>query len=243
MATAAQVAQFRQAQSDVVTLALRELEAFWRSLDTDDPYAAVRALERFLPELVQAYGEIGAGVAADFYEDLRSQSPAVRQAYSAIMADVVPLEQATASARWAAGPLFAEVADREGALARVVKMTDRLVKAPGRTTLLDNVERDPARARFARVPTGTSTCAFCLMLASRGAVYSSGREAGWEMGKYHDLCDCVPTPMWDGDAYPDGYDPKALKDIYKRGLKASETGDLNGPEGVLNAIRRMQNDT
>ena len=238
MATTARVAEFRKAQQDVVALAYRDLRAFWRSVDPTDARAAVIALEAFLPELIQAYGEIGASVAADFYEDLREENPRVRSAYRAVMGDAVPVEQIRASARWAVGPLFSANPDGVAALARVVSMTDRYVKAIGRETVTLNVERDPARARFARVPSGASTCAFCLLLASRGAVYSSGREAGWQMGKYHSHCDCVPTPVWDGDELP--YDREGILDIYKRALRESPTGELKGADGVLSKIREIE---
>lgn len=46
-------------------------------------------------------------------------------------------------------------------------------------TIIANVGRDKDKgARFARIPTGFETCTFCLMLASRGAVYHSRKMAG-----------------------------------------------------------------
>lgn len=46
-------------------------------------------------------------------------------------------------------------------------------------TIIANVGRDRDKgAMFARVPTGFETCAFCLMLASCGAVYHSRKTAG-----------------------------------------------------------------
>lgn len=43
--------------------------------------------------------------------------------------------------------------------------------------------------RYARVPFGNS-CAFCLMLASRGFVYHSTTSAGEDKGHYHSNCHC-----------------------------------------------------
>ena len=51
---------------------------------------------------------------------------------------------------------------------------------------------------FARVPTGTETCTFCLMLASRGAVYHTRKTAG-ERGRFHRGCDCKVVPSVEGD--------------------------------------------
>ncbi|WP_419060046.1 hypothetical protein [Ellagibacter isourolithinifaciens] len=51
---------------------------------------------------------------------------------------------------------------------------------------------------FARVPTGTETCTFCLMLASRGAVYHSRKTAG-EFKHFHRNCDCKVVPSFEVD--------------------------------------------
>lgn len=61
-----------------------------------------------------------------------------------------------------------------------------------------------SRYRWTRITVGTS-CAFCTMLASRGAVYLSRETAGGTLSsKFHDDCDCVVLPFADsGDV--DGY--------------------------------------
>ena len=238
MATAADVAAFRQIHRDVTALAYRDLLAFWRTLDPSDPIGTVRALEAFVPDLVQAYGQMGASVAADFYDDLRERSPAVAVAYQAYVGDAIPIEQIAASTRWAAGPLFTPRDDfAEVTLGRVVDITDRLIKQHGRDTVSENVRRDPARPRYARVPTGPDTCAFCLMLAARGPVYATEATAS---DKYHGHCDCVPTPVWNGDALPEDYPLDRYQDIYLRAKRDSDTGAAKGSDGVLAAMRKQQ---
>jgi len=66
---------------------------------------------------------------------------------------------------------------------------------------------DANDVRYARVPTGSETCPWCLMLASRGFVYHS--EAFAEHGK-HKGCDCIVLPGKDGVTQIDGYDPDEL---------------------------------
>ena len=70
--------------------------------------------------------------------------------------------------------------------------------------------------RYARVPTGTDTCDFCLMLASRGFVYYDQAKA--EEGS-HAHCDCVCVPGNGADATSptqiEGYDPNALYDLWQ----------------------------
>lgn len=85
-------------------------------------------------------------------------------------------------------------------------------------TIIANVGRDRDKgAMFARVPTGIETCPFCLMLASRGAVYHSRKTAG-EWGRFHRGCDCKVVPSFEGD--PDaelvqGVKPRELYERYK----------------------------
>ena len=48
------------------------------------------------------------------------------------------------------------------------------------------------------MPTGFETCTFCLMLASRGAVYHTRKSAG-EWKHFHRECDCKVAPSCVGN--------------------------------------------
>src|SRR5690606_3438951 len=195
MATPAEVAAYRRSQQNVVTLARAALVEWWRDLDVSDAQAGVAALETFVPELVAAYGDVAAVVAADWSESLRDQAR-VPGAYRAVLADTAPAGQAQAVARWAAGPLFSAEPDSGHALRLLSGAVQRLVQRAGRDTMLRNGDRDPSRPRWARVPHG-KTCAFCIMLASRGAVYLSA-EAGGTWTRWHHDCDWPPQPARPG---------------------------------------------
>lgn len=97
-------------------------------------------------------------------------------------------------------------------------------------TIIANVGRDRDKgAAFARVPAGTETCTFCLMLASRGAVYHSRKTAG-EFKHFHRNCDCKVVPSFEGD--PDaelvqGVKPRELYERYKRFKQIDSTEDLS----------------
>lgn len=66
-------------------------------------------------------------------------------------------------------------------------------------TVIANCGRDRREGvRFARVSTGLETCTFCLMLASRGAVYHT-RESAGEFSHYHRRCDCKVVPGFADD--------------------------------------------
>lgn len=62
--------------------------------------------------------------------------------------------------------------------------------------------------RYARVPLGNS-CAFCLMLSTRGFVYLSRTSAGEDKGHYHAHCHCKIVASKKGTTI-DGYDPEGL---------------------------------
>lgn len=243
------------ANRDIATLVTSQITAFWRGVDVSTPESAREALNGFVPELVRTYGEAAALVAANFYDDLRDKARA-KGSFQAVLADPVAVAQVQGMIRWAVGPLAGEPAydteitndagarervtvpavppDPRSALKRVTLAAVRLARQPGRLTIADNARRDPAKARWARVPSG-KTCAFCSLLASRGAVYQSRDTAG--MRHYHDDCDCEPTPMWDGDDYPEGYDPDALYSQYQAARADAGSGQV---KPILSALRQQQ---
>lgn len=233
MATAQDVNEFRSAQNGIVRLAQADLITFWATLDVTDAVGTKAALEVFMPELLNQYGDVAATVAANFFDNAR-EAAKVRRVYRAVMSESLPTEQIQASTRAVIKPLFG-VPDPNQALSNLNDVTDRLVKQAGRDTIELNVSKDPAKARYARVPTGAKTCAFCLALASRGAVYSKASNHG-----YHGDCDCVPTPMWDGDEYPDGYNPQDLEDMYAIAAGDADRATLKGPDGILASLRKQQ---
>lgn len=92
-------------------------------------------------------------------------------------------------------------------------------------TIIANVGRDRDKGtRFARVPTGFETCAFCLMLASRGAVYHTRKSAG-EWKHFRRGCDCKVVPSFERDLdaeLVEGVRPKGLRE--RMALMEKQTG-------------------
>lgn len=235
MPTRADVERLAAAYRDVRTLAVRDLEQLWRSLRLDDPMEVRQALEDLLPDLTTGYGELAATVAADIYDEMRAESNAPGS-FTPVLAGSYAIEAVRANARWAIGPLFSSRPDPDAALSRLAGEVDRMSLQPGRETIAESVRRDPAKPRWARVPTGPETCAWCLSLASRGAIYRSRETAGgaWD---WHRDCDCTPTPFWPKDPYPDGYDPDGLYEVYAEARAQAGSGDL---KTVLSKLRELQ---
>lgn len=81
---------------------------------------------------------------------------------------------------------------------------------------------------WARVLTGAENCGFCVMLASRGPVYTSAEDAGsltasaalrdagatpW-VNTYHPNCDCMVVPVYDYGNWPGRDSYKKLEQLY-----------------------------
>lgn len=236
MLTAERIEAHRVAQSAIRDAARRELEQWWASAYGPgmDPVVARASLTEMLAYLSRKYGDAAAGVAADLYDDMRA-SAGVEGAFRAVLADAVPAGQVEASARWAAGPLWRAEPDGAAVLRAASAVTDRWVKRAATGTVYGSAVRDPARPRVARVPRGTATCAFCVMLASRGAVYVSAGSAGG-VRRFHGGCDCETVTVFRGDRLPAGYDLGTYRDMYSAAVRHAGSSDASR---VLAAMREM----
>ena len=110
---------------------------------------------------------------------------------------------------------------------QVLQRIDYEMKRSANMSVVENGRRDPKKVRYARVPTGSETCDFCLMLASRGFVYQS--ESTASASHVHSHCDCRITPGWDGMEVED-YDPSSIYDRWQDAIdaKAKERAERKG---------------
>ena len=93
---------------------------------------------------------------------------------------------------------------------QVLQRIDYEMKRSAGESMFANGRRDPRRPKYARVPTGDETCDFCLMLASRGFVYSSEATGGAvKLDHYHSGCNCRVVCQWEDGGVED-YDTKAI---------------------------------
>lgn len=210
LTTRADVELLRDAGRGVTQLAQGDLRSFWLSLDLTKPESARDELLEFVPALVREYGDVAATVAAEWYEQVRLEQVG---AYNATTVNVTNRAQVQGSVRYAAGQLFTD--DPGKMLALVAGGVQRYVLASQRGTVARNVQQDPSKPRFARVPTGAKTCAWCTLLASRGFVYLNRQTAGIN-DHYHDDCNCQAVAEWDSSQSGiAGYDPADLSAKYE----------------------------
>lgn len=237
MTSRADIDRLNQATANAVSLARDDLSRFLSSLDLTQPEVVRDELIDFVPRLTATYGDVAATAAAEWYEAMRSQSRS--ESYAALLADPADRAQVVGSVRYAAGHLFTD--DPLAVLAVLNGSVQRYVAYSGRSTVARNASHDPARPRFARVPRGAKTCAFCEMLASRGWVYNTEKTAGVDPSHYHDDCDCQVVPEWErGQVHIAGYDPDAM---YSRYLDAAgQVGNTTDTKAILAQMRRAYPD-
>lgn len=179
------------------------------------------------------YGQAAATLAAQYYDSRRTEArPPSR--FRAEVADPVPQEQVDKTVDWALhddAPEDGGVAPQ--ALDRLTQNAQRFILEPGRVTITTSTEKDPAKPKYARIPHGDNPCAFCLMLAERGAVYHSAKTAG-DGNDYHNDCNCVPEPVWEGQE--PSYDAQDASDMYAKARAEVGTGNT---KAILAKMREM----
>lgn len=104
----------------------------------------------------------------------------------------------------------------------------RLALNAGRHHVETLVAADPQATGYQRVIKSKRPCAFCAMLASRGAVYKAGRYP--PRTKYHDNCSCVAIPLFKGSK-------QHQQAAFYSALWAEVTKGLRGKQAV-NAFRK-----
>ncbi len=166
-------------------LCLRDLGNVWAALaPADGPWdelkqRLVSALGQFLPDVVDPYVQATAAATATWYDELAPRDP-----YKATVPDdIVTTDRIKQSISWAINTALTA----ESALTQLRGSVQRMVADGHRETLVHNAVREGVR--FQRVTHG-GACDWCLLMASRGAVYHSAASA--IRGHDHDACIAVP---------------------------------------------------
>lgn len=178
---------------------------------TRNPHASPAAVQREAARLIAQHGAAAAQTAKAYYVAERRAVPELPRYRATAHPELDNVDVALR---------LRESYDQADELRGLGPAVNRLVEQAGRQTITRNARRDPAAPRWARVPIGP-TCAWCLMLASRGAVFLTEASAGGGRGGtvFHPYCDCQPVPVWPGQSPP--YDVAALRDIYVQARVAS----------------------
>jgi hypothetical protein len=219
-----------QASQAAVALGLTlAIEGLWPHLNLADLRGSLPAFKAAVAQQVIAHAQASATLAARQYRSERARA-GVRGGFTPVPADPPSVEEIAQSVDWAVQPLWnanvAAHAESGGtativeapaapepstevppagsaiadAKARLAAASERQALDAGRDTIIENAQRDAKARGWARVPE-PGACSFCLMLATRGAVYRSESKAAF---KSHDNCRCHVEPVFNA------YEPSAL---------------------------------
>lgn len=233
MISVAEFAAYNRAVAKIGDRAASDVEAAvlaWCRAHGDATVAEKREAAKLIMEgFVQGYDDVAAEFAAQWYDDLAEREGARLQ--QAVTVTTYRPKSVDEVARYQAKKL---VKGGDGAFARACGEYARNDAFRSlNETIISNVGRDKDRGvRFARVPTGFETCTFCIMLASRGAVYHTRKSAG-EFKHFHRHCDCKVVPGF-GDN-PDaelveGVRPEELRDLYVQLNEIDEDAGLSAKQ-------------
>jgi hypothetical protein len=218
----ASAGRWRAAQRGLTRLLLRDLLTLRRLINPNRLQATVPPWVDAVTEVVTRYSETSATLAADFYDGER-EAAGVPGSFTVPLADAPPDEQVDASMRWATKDLWprdeavATVAQQEpldvrleAAMAKADGAAQKLVADRGRATLRQAVKADPQAVAYARAA-ALGACAFCRLMASRGAVYATAESAGRDANalftgdasvvKFHNDCHCAIVPVFRGQRF------------------------------------------
>lgn len=145
------------------------------------------------------------------------------------------------STRARARAIFKQDPDFVGFIDSVSSMVNDHIRHASDWAVMETVSatnksgKNKRELRFARVPQGP-TCAFCIMLASRGFVYTTeekGTHRKSDGDKFHPGCDCKAMPGVNGITKIEGYNPDELLKRYYDCLATINDGHTTLTEGPL----------
>lgn len=167
---------------DLTELITADASSIMKALEGGDPHVTQDALREVLPELTAPYAASAGETAAAVYLEERDNA-GVTGLYPASTAPVLPAAQRLqALAGWSTAVLFANPAATVEALDRLAGGLTRVIFDVQRDTVWDLGANDSVGVRYQRMAL-PGCCAFCAMLASRGASYTSEAAAAGVVGR------------------------------------------------------------
>lgn len=195
----------RRAQLRLGAATIRQMRIVWRLMDPADLDASFAEWLRVSAPIISQQHQASTALAASYMSAYRASEIGLA-AFTPIPAEPISAK-ALITSMTVTGPVAVKVAMSRGETAeRAMAIGETLsagaamrwALAGGRDTILESMRADREVFRWARATSGTP-CAFCAMLASRGAVYRSEQTAGFQA---HDSCACFPEPAYSPDAPP-----------------------------------------
>lgn len=162
---------------------------------------------------------------------------------------------------------ISQMDSRDNAIAHMALQAAREVENAGRRQIIRAVESEPQTKviqGWARVATGRETCAWCLMLISRGPVYSAAERAGLDlddelaarmvaagldvseyMEEWHTGCDCKVVPVFNVENWVGKKESDLALELWEEAtreadelIESGESRTSHRNTEAINALRR-----
>jgi hypothetical protein len=199
---------YRAAQVGLTMLLVRDVRGLRRLILPSRLRESVPDWLTAMNTVIAQYARTSAALAADFY-DAQREAAGVPGPFTVPVADPPPPEQTEASLRWATKDLWprdpeeatpAQLQPMDVRLAQAEKKAEqvaqKLVTDTGRGTVREAVRQDRQATAWAR-SAARGACAFCKMLALRGAVFAQNTSDF----RAHDGCHCGVVPVFRGQRF------------------------------------------
>jgi hypothetical protein len=184
-------------QAALIAALVAALRRLWPSLDPTDVRKAYEPYKRGAAALVAQFSSASISLSADYFEAMREQA-GISTAFRTPVIDPMADAQIQAYIDTTTRDFLAQVElDAEVLNAEIEAAAQAMVLDAGRNELLEAIERDTEAKGWARV-TKPGACAFCLMLAIRGPVYSR-ETVGFRAhtnAKGGATCRCTAEPLF-----------------------------------------------
>lgn len=195
-------------------VARRNLEERLRNGEADAFEEVVNIARAVIP----ANSRLASALSANFYDGIRNasnvKSKFAAESYDTLNEDELYADYYAVADEYAKGHTSKPLAKLMG------DTSSRFTSYASNETTRRNAARDPARPRFAIVPSPTA-CVFCLMRCSAGYTYPNNASV-----ESHNHCKCTAVQVY-GDTRIEGYDPKAYQDEYYDAAHAIERGEIS----------------
>lgn len=216
--------RYRAAQIGLTRLLVRDVRGLRRLILPQRLRETVPDWLAAMNAIVDQYARTSASLAADFY-DAQRDAAGVSGVFTVPVTDPPPLEQTEASLRWATkdlwprdpedpqttdaqrNPLDVRLAQAE---TKAEQVAQKLVTDTGRGTVREAVRQDRQATAWAR-SAARGACAFCKLLAARGAVYKQDTADF----RAHDGCHCGVVPVFRGQRFELSSHAREWERIYR----------------------------
>lgn len=225
--------RYRAAQVGLTRLLVRDVRGLRRLILPARLRTSVPDWMAAMQAVVEQYARTSSSLAAEFY-DAQREAAGVPGVFTVPVADPPPSEQTEASLRWATKDLWPRDPEdpkttdvqREPLDVRLAQaqkkaeqVAQKLVTDTGRGTVREAVRQDRQATAWAR-SAARGACAFCKLLAARGAVYKQDTADF----RAHDGCHCGVIPVFKGQRFELSPHAREWERLYRE-YAAPHSGD------------------